>query len=92
MESNGTASYNALQVKVRKSVGKHWSMTAFYTCSKSLSSEEMDGASTSGGAQDSNNLALERGGRSDYDQRHNVVTAMLTSASSATSRFARNTE
>jgi hypothetical protein len=76
MESNGTASYNALQVKVRKTVGKHWSLTAFYTFSKSLSSEETDGASTSGGAEDSNNLALEHG-RSDYDQRHNLVSALI---------------
>ena len=80
MESNGTGSYNALQVKVRKTVGKHWNMTAFYTFSKSLASEEMDGASTSGGAQDSNNLALEHG-RSDYDQRHNLVTALIWNVS-----------
>jgi hypothetical protein len=40
----------------------------------------MDGASTSGGAQDSNNLALERG-RSDYDQRHNFVTALIWNVS-----------
>jgi hypothetical protein len=76
LESNGTASYNGLQVKVRKTVGKHWSMTSFYTFSKSLASEEMDGASTSGGAEDSNNLALEHG-RSDYDQRHNLVSAVI---------------
>ena len=57
MESNGTASYHALQIKARKAIGRV-RLTAFYTYSKSLSSEQMDGASTSGGAQDANNLAL----------------------------------
>jgi hypothetical protein len=76
MESNGTASYNALQVKARKALSKHLSLSAFYTFSKSLSSEEMDGASTNGAAEDANNLALEHG-RSDYDQRHNFVTALI---------------
>ncbi len=75
MESNATASYSALQVKARKAMSTHISLSAFYTFSKSLSSEEMDGASTSGGAEDSNNLTLEHG-RSDYDQRHNFVTAV----------------
>ncbi len=76
MQSNGTASYHALQINVRKAMSKHLSVTAFYTYSKSLSREELDGASTSGGAQDFNNLALEHG-RSDYDQRHNAVAAVI---------------
>jgi Carboxypeptidase regulatory-like domain len=76
MESNGTAAYNALQVKASKSMGRHVSLTAFYTYSKSLASEEMDGASTNGGVQDASNLALDRG-RSDYDQRHNFVAALI---------------
>ena len=76
MESNGTAAYNALQVKAGKPLSTHLSFSAFYTFSKSLASEQMDGASTSGGAEDANNLALERG-RSDYDQRHNFVAALI---------------
>ena len=76
MESNGTASYSALQIKARKALSGNLSLSAFYTFSKSLASEQMDGASTSGGAEDSNNLALEHG-RSDYDQRHNFVTALI---------------
>ena len=36
----------------------------------------MDGQSTNGSAQDFHNLALEHG-RSDYDQRHNFVTALI---------------
>ena len=48
----------------------------FYTFSKSLSSYEMSGGSTSGGAEDFRNLALERG-RSAYDQRHNFVGAFI---------------
>jgi hypothetical protein len=80
MESNATATYNALQVKARKALSSYLTFSAFYTYSKSLSSEQMDGASTSGGAEDSNNLALEHG-RSDYDQRHNFVTALIWNVS-----------
>jgi hypothetical protein len=76
MQSNGTASYHSLQISARKTMARHMSLTAFYTFSKSLSSYQMDGQSTSGGAQDFNNLALEHG-RSDYDQRHNVVAAFI---------------
>ncbi len=80
MESNGTASYHALQIKVRKAMSKTVSLTAFYTYSKSLSSEQMDGASTAGGAEDASNLRLEHG-RSDYDQRHNFVSALIWNVS-----------
>jgi hypothetical protein len=80
MESNATASYNALQISAKKSMSNHLTFTAFYTYSKSLSSEELDGQSTSGGAQDFNNLALEHG-RSDYDQRHNFVAAIIWNVS-----------
>jgi len=76
MESNGTASYHAFQLKAGKSIGRHVSLTSFYTFSKSLSSAQMDGQSTNGGAQDANNLALEHG-RSDFDQRHNFVAALI---------------
>lgn len=76
MESNATASYNALQISAKKTMSRNLSFTAFYTYSKSLSSAQLDGQSTSGGAQDFNNLALEHG-RSDYDQRHNFVTAVI---------------
>ena len=76
MQSNGTANYNALQVTAKKAMGKHFSLSSFYTFSKSISSAQMDGASTSGGAQDFHNLALDRG-RSDYDQRQNFVAAII---------------
>ncbi|MBS1855832.1 MAG: TonB-dependent receptor [Acidobacteria bacterium] len=76
MQSNGTASYHALQLNMKKSMARHFSLTAFYTFSKSLASAQMDGQSTNGGAQDFRNLALEHG-RSDYDQRHNFVAALI---------------
>ena len=76
MQSNGTASYHAMQLTAKKAMSKHLSLTAFYTFSKSISSAQMDGASTNGSAQDFHNLALDRG-RSDYDQRHNFVTAII---------------
>jgi len=76
MQSNGTASYHAMQLTAKKAMSKHLTLTAFYTFSKSISSAQMDGASTNGGAQDFHNLALDRG-RSDYDQRHNFVSAII---------------
>lgn len=76
MESNGTASYHSLQISAKKSMSRNLSFTSFYTFSKSLSSEEMNGQSTSGGAQDFNNLALEHG-RSSFDRRHNFVAAII---------------
>ena len=91
MQSNGTASYHALQLTAKKTMGKHLSMTAFYSFSKSLSSAQMDGASTNGGAEDFHNLALEHG-RSDYDQRHNLVSAIIwdTSYYTGTNAVLRN--
>jgi len=80
LQSNGTGSYHSLQVNVKKSMGKHLGVSSFYTWSKSLASAQMDGASTSGGAQDFHNLALEHG-RSDYDQRHNLVAAVTWNTS-----------
>jgi len=76
MQSNATASYHALQINAKKTMGHHFSLTAFYTFSKSLATAQMDGQSTNGGAQDFSNLALEHG-RSDYDQRHNLMTALI---------------
>lgn len=76
MQSIGNASYHALQIKVRKALSPRFSLTGFYTYSKSLSSAQMDGASTNGGVEDANNIALDKG-RSDYDQRHNFVTALI---------------
>jgi len=76
MQPIGTAAYHALQLKVTKSMSQHIYLTSFYTFSKSLASAQMDGQTTNGGAQDSNNLALERG-RSDYDQHHNFVAALI---------------
>jgi hypothetical protein len=76
MESNGTASYNSLQISAKKSLSRGLSFTSFYTFSKSLSSADMTGQSTNGGAQDFNNLALDHG-RSNFDQRHNFVAAII---------------
>nr|MDQ2900642.1 TonB-dependent receptor [Acidobacteriota bacterium] len=91
LESNGTASYHALQITARKAMSAHLSLTAFYTYSKSLSSAQFDGASTNGGAEDANNLALEHG-RSDYDQRHNFVSALIWNVNyyGGTSRLLKN--
>jgi Carboxypeptidase regulatory-like domain len=91
MQSIGAASYHALQIKVRKAMSPHLSLTGFYTFSKSLASAQMDGASTNGGVEDANNLALDHG-RSDYDQRHNFVTALIWNVSyyNGASRLLKN--
>ena len=76
LQSHATAAYHSLQITARTAMTRRVNLTAFYTFSKSLSSESLDGQSTNGGAQDFNNLALEHG-RSDYDQRHSFVAALI---------------
>ena len=71
VQSNQTASYNAMQLTVTKRMSHHLLFNAFYTFSKNLNSLELDNNQTQGGAQ--NMLALdEEKGRADIDQRHAV--------------------
>ncbi|MBV9084890.1 MAG: TonB-dependent receptor [Acidobacteriaceae bacterium] len=80
MQSNQTASYNALQITAKKALGKYFSLNSYYVFSKSLSGASLDQQSTNPGAQDFNNVALEHG-RSDYDQRHTSVTSLIWNVS-----------
>jgi len=71
VQSNQTASYNAMQLTVTNACPITFLFNAFYTFSKNLNSLELDNNQTQGGAQ--NMLALdEEKGRADIDQRHAV--------------------
>ena len=70
------ASYNGLQFTVEKKMGRHVGLKGFYTFSKSLDGAQLQNNTTASGAQDMNNLALEKG-RSDFDRRHNMVTSVI---------------
>ena len=70
------ASYNGLQISGEKRMGHHLGIKGFYSYSKSLSGAELHNNTTQGGAEDMNNLALEKG-RSDFDRRHNMVTSLI---------------
>jgi hypothetical protein len=69
LQSNQTASYNALQLQASQSMSHHITFNTFYVWSKTLDSVELQNNTTQGGAQDMNNLKAEKG-RADTDQRH----------------------
>jgi hypothetical protein len=69
LDSNQTASYNALQLTSAMRMSHRVTFNAFYTFSKTLSSVQLHNNTTQGGAQNFSNLELDRG-RADTDQRH----------------------
>ena len=72
VESNQTASYNGLQLTAQKKLSKGFLVYAFYTFSKTFDSVNLDNNTTQGGAEDYNNLRLDRG-PADFDTRHTFV-------------------
>ncbi len=71
-----SASYNGFQLSGEKRMGRRWALKSFYTFSKSLTGAQVQNNTTGGGAEDYNNLSLEKG-RSDFDRRHNSVSSLL---------------
>lgn len=69
-------SYHGLQISVDKRLSRNFLAKGFYTFSKSIEGARMQNDTTSGGAQNMNNLAAERG-RTDNDRRHNMVASMV---------------
>jgi hypothetical protein len=65
-----------LQVTVDKRFSHNFQFKGYYTFSKSIEGARMQNDTTSGGAEDFNNLALERG-RTDNDRRHNMVASLV---------------
>ena len=65
-------SYHGLQISVDKRYSRNFLLKGYYTFSKSLEGARMQNDTTSGGAQNMNNLAAEKG-RTDNDRRHNMV-------------------
>ncbi len=76
MRSNQTADYHGFQLSATKRMSSHFSMSGFYTYSKTLESLQLQNNTTQGGAQDMRNLKLDRG-RADVDMRHQFVMSGL---------------
>jgi hypothetical protein len=76
MRSNQTADYHGFQLSATKRMGSHFSLSGFYTYSKTLESLQLQNNTTQGGAQDMRNLSLDRG-RTDDDMRHQFVMSGL---------------
>jgi Carboxypeptidase regulatory-like domain len=69
VDSDQTASYNALQVTSSMRMWRHVTFNAFYAFSKTLSSVQLHNNTTQGMAENYSKLELDRG-RADTDQRH----------------------
>lgn len=70
------SAYHGLQITGEKRFGQHFEFKTFYTFSKSLSTAQSQENTNAGGAEDFNNLNLDRG-PTDYDRRHNSVTSVI---------------
>ena len=70
------ANYNAMQITAEKRMGHHFGVKGFYVWSKGIDDAQLQNNTTNGGAEDYNNLSLERG-RSDFDRRHNFTASLI---------------
>ncbi|MBK6725605.1 MAG: hypothetical protein IPG58_20780 [Acidobacteria bacterium] len=69
LQSDQHASYHALQVTGALRMAKNFTMNAYYTLSKTMSSVQLHNNTTQGLAQNYSRLDMEEG-RADTDQRH----------------------
>lgn len=76
MQSNQTASYNALQISATQRTSHHLMFNAFYIYSKAWDSVQLDNNTTQGLVQNFANMSEDRG-LADIDMRHQVVVSMI---------------
>ena len=76
MQSNQTASYNALQISATQRTSHHLMFNAFYIYSKAWDSVQLDNNTTQGLVQNFANMGEDRG-LADIDMRHQVVVSMI---------------
>lgn len=69
LQSDQTASYDAMQITTAMRMSHHVTFNAFYTLSKTLDSAQLQNNTAQGGAEDFSKLFLDKG-RADTDQRH----------------------
>jgi hypothetical protein len=69
LQSDQTASYDAMQLTSNMRMSRHVSFNGFYTYSKTLTSVQLQNNTTQGGAENFSKLFLDKG-RADTDQRH----------------------
>ncbi|MBV8858001.1 MAG: carboxypeptidase regulatory-like domain-containing protein [Acidobacteria bacterium] len=75
LQSDQTASYDAMQLTSNMRMSRHVSFNAFYTYSKTLDSAQLQNNTTQGGAENFSKLFLDKG-RADTDQRHVFAMSM----------------
>lgn len=76
LQSNQTASYNALQITAVQRMSRHLSFNAFYVFGKAFDSAQLDNNTAQGGVQNFANISEDRG-RADIDMRHQAVVSMI---------------
>lgn len=76
LDSIMNGSYHGLQITADKRMSRNFQFKGYYTFSKSIEGARMQNDTTSGGAQNMNNLAAERS-RTDNDRRHNMVASAI---------------
>jgi len=74
LQSNMNSAYNGLQVQIDRRFARRFMLKGYYVWGKSLEGAQLQNTTTAGGAEDSNNLRLERG-RTDFDRRQNFVVS-----------------
>jgi len=74
--SNINSSYHGVQFSGEKRFGRHFGLKSYYSFSKSLSTAQTQASTDAGGAENFNNIALDRG-PTDFDRRHNSVTSVI---------------
>ena len=91
LQSTQNSNYNGMQVTIEKRLSHNFSARAFYTFSKTLASNALDGTNLASNFVDPNFPQLEAHQRSDQDRR-NMVTANFVWNSdyfSSSNRFIR---
>ena len=76
MEASFHTDYNGLQISVTQRLAHHFSVSGYYTWSKSISAVPLEGGTPGGSIQNVNNLAAERS-RTANDLTHQAVFAII---------------
>ena len=76
MESAFSTNYNGLQISAAQRLAHHFSVSGYYTWSKSISDVGLEGGTPGGSIQNVNNIAAERS-RTANDLTHQAVFSII---------------
>jgi outer membrane receptor protein involved in Fe transport len=76
LDSSMNTSYHGLQLSVESRLARHFAFKGYYTFSKALDGVDLQASNVNNGAENFNNLSLERG-RTASDRRHNAVVSLI---------------